>query len=334
MTGFTLVELLVVVAIIVILAGLVSVGVNSARSSARRMQCQNNQRQIGVALKTFENKTKGRLPGLRETKAGVTMSWAGWLLPYIEENGKYDEIMNRMYRVDVTVRQGYSPKGNIPVFVCSVSNIDNELPLSYVVNCGPCKPYNSQRPSMPLTNHDEDKAFLFSVNITKRCDVSEIPDGTSKTVLLSENLWACSWWCDPVWGDTKYTVDKSKTYIGVVLSIIADTGFVWNGNFNNRDNGGYKLYKPNNPKLRANSRSAGVGELRVLFVPPTQNEEAYGCAIPSSNHPGQFCVLYADGHVEVMNDDIEPEVYIKAVCPNDKLLDKTKANGGFRDDWQ
>jgi prepilin-type processing-associated H-X9-DG protein len=103
------------------------------------------------------------------------------------------------------------------------------------------------------------------------------------------------------------------------VNVIADTGFAWNGGI---EGDGYQNYRPNHPKFRSESRPVGPNEIADLEH-----------SAPSSEHPGQFGVLYADGHVEVVNDDIEPEVYLKAVCPNDKLLDKVKVAGGFSDDW-
>jgi len=81
--GFTLVELLVVIAIIGILVALLLPAIQAARESARRSQCLNNCRQIGIAFHNYHD-SKKELPPSRMWDGGFT--WAGAILPYIEGN--------------------------------------------------------------------------------------------------------------------------------------------------------------------------------------------------------------------------------------------------------
>ena len=97
--GFTLVELLVVIAIIGILVGLLLPAVQAAREAARRMQCSNNMKQIGLALHNY-NSTYSMLPagsnGLPNA-AGTNFSGHGWtwhasILPYLELGTLYNAV--------------------------------------------------------------------------------------------------------------------------------------------------------------------------------------------------------------------------------------------------
>jgi prepilin-type N-terminal cleavage/methylation domain-containing protein len=84
--GFTLVELLVVIAIIGVLVSLLLPGVQAAREAARRAQCLNNVRQIGLALHNYHDACKVFPPGANTLKDGKPgHSWSGLLLPYLEE---------------------------------------------------------------------------------------------------------------------------------------------------------------------------------------------------------------------------------------------------------
>jgi prepilin-type N-terminal cleavage/methylation domain-containing protein/prepilin-type processing-associated H-X9-DG protein len=105
--GFTLVELLVVIAIIGVLVALLLPAVQTARESARRMQCQNNLKQIGMALHNYEQAHKRFPPGAvqnqadKQFAAGATAAntvnnteswaWGAFLLPYIEQGALYEQ---------------------------------------------------------------------------------------------------------------------------------------------------------------------------------------------------------------------------------------------------
>jgi len=93
--AFTLVELLVVITIIGILIALLLPAVQAAREAARRMQCQNNLKQIGLAMHNY-HAALGSLPPLviHRANPGSTFmhTWAALILPYLEQQTLYDTI--------------------------------------------------------------------------------------------------------------------------------------------------------------------------------------------------------------------------------------------------
>lgn len=94
--AFTLVELLVVIAIIGILIALLLPAVQAAREAARRSQCSNNLKQMGLACLNY-HEARGTLPPYRISQRHTT--WAAIILPYIEQESAADLWdLNRAYQ--------------------------------------------------------------------------------------------------------------------------------------------------------------------------------------------------------------------------------------------
>src|SRR5690349_6909248 len=88
--GFTLVELLVVIAIIGILVALLLPAIQSAREAARRSQCVNNMKQLGIAMANYHDVRK-KLP-----IGSWSCCWGTWqmsILPFIEEQQLFDQYL-------------------------------------------------------------------------------------------------------------------------------------------------------------------------------------------------------------------------------------------------
>ena len=184
--GFTLVELLVVIAIIAILVLLLLPAVNSAREAARLTSCKNNLRQLGVAMHSYESAFRELPPGYayRKGREGNELghSWGAKILPFVEEatlhemfdftKPIYDEV-NLVPRVT-----------RLNVFLCPTDNVshnsyvmmgdDRFAMASYVANFGP--------PDLDETQTK--RAGVFSRN--SRTKTKHIVDGLSKTLMVGE----------------------------------------------------------------------------------------------------------------------------------------------------
>jgi prepilin-type N-terminal cleavage/methylation domain-containing protein len=94
--GFTLVELLVVLAVIAILAGLLLAGIQRVRDAGQRSQCLNNLRQIGLALSAYHN-AHGVLPpgraGTSPAERYPRMGWSARILPYLEQQALWEQAV-------------------------------------------------------------------------------------------------------------------------------------------------------------------------------------------------------------------------------------------------
>ncbi len=210
--GFTLIELLVVIAIIGILVGLLLPAVQSVREAARRTQCLNNMRQLGIALHNYEgahktfpaartahpdgSKTK-TIPAARTNggsgQKSQFQSWPTLILPYIEQSNVADiydykapwyEVVNA---AAIAVQQ--------PVFLCPSAPSDARFDNYHVINAaaGDYGSLNEIRTNVyinemnpPINPAPPISARLGALTSYMNTKVRDITDGTSNTIFLAE----------------------------------------------------------------------------------------------------------------------------------------------------
>jgi prepilin-type N-terminal cleavage/methylation domain-containing protein len=214
--GFTLVELLVVIAIIGILVGLLLPAVQAAREAARRMQCSNNMKQLGLSMHNYESAFK-KFPamGYRGTQnCGDQMNpglglnpnsaygWAIAVMPYIEQGPRYDAFsaMSRPNQgLPVTwalsdanatrntwIQQFW--RGDVPSFNCPSDSppIDRQWSpstLSYKVCVG--DDYH-QNHFLSCQSGGRDNRGMFQIH--RWLSIGGVPDGLSNTIMMSETV--------------------------------------------------------------------------------------------------------------------------------------------------
>lgn len=184
-TGFTLVELLVVIAIIGTLVGLLLPAIQNAREAARRSQCKNNLRQIGLALLNYETTQKSFPVSMAIDLSGGV--WGEWgpqarLLAYLEQSGLRNAIdIKKSYKDPVNVP---SIGLRIPSYLCPSEINDRQsgadelaqYPLNYGANMGTWMVFNPQK------NSGGDGMFAPNMTLQQR----HVLDGTSKTMGFAE----------------------------------------------------------------------------------------------------------------------------------------------------
>jgi prepilin-type N-terminal cleavage/methylation domain-containing protein/prepilin-type processing-associated H-X9-DG protein len=190
--GFTLIELLVVIAIVAILVALLLPAVQQAREAARRTQCRDHLKQLGLALHNYHDSHRTLPPGYlyrpdptsSPTSNGAGFSWGAMILPYIEQTALYQQLD---FNVPIYDPKNITPRERIVIlYLCPTDGVsfDNFVEMgpdperyamaSYVANFGP----------PDLDANQEQRWGVFSRN--SRTRMRDISDGTSQTLMVGE----------------------------------------------------------------------------------------------------------------------------------------------------
>ncbi len=213
--AFTLIELLVVIAIIAILIGLLLPAVQKVREAAARAKCQNNLKQLGLAMHNYANNNinqtfpSGMSPGTVDY-GNQFCCWGTWqvpVLPYVEQQNAFNLYVNYGGNDSTGPRYGAYPNTQVTterfsVFTCPSDTphapLGNITSNNYVVNYGNTTIYQTPTISVGATTFTFGGA-PFTPNIPQA--ILAITDGTSNTLMLSEviqgqrsDLRGFSWW--------------------------------------------------------------------------------------------------------------------------------------------
>ncbi len=190
--GFTLVELLVVIAIIGILIGLLLPAVQSARSAARRAQCSNNLRQIGLAMHLHQDAQKVLPPAIMQR--GERSSGFIAILPYLEQGNTYNQF--DLDKSPLDEKNVGILKQAIPVYRCPEMTLPRPVPDPSCDEIGAPSSYALSTGSLATRYGPHNGAIIGFGPEYMTISTDKIADGSSNTILVGELDYGIENWPD------------------------------------------------------------------------------------------------------------------------------------------
>jgi len=325
--GFTLIELLVVIAIIAILIALLVPAVQKVRDAAARAQCQNNMKQIGLALHNYHDTKKTLPPGASADKApwrnGGTAdadwgsSWMVHVLSFVEQDAIYRNWQFYGQSGWQNANDNALIKGNpVPIYRCPSSQLPETNPyMTTRTGSGGVGSFYTSYVAIGGSYIDAG-VLTFGTNIystqgtlygNSKIKLTDITDGTSNTIVVGEQSNHLR--------DANNQIILGNNYGGGPVSITSQGPDGWiqgcvvnvpTSNFGSPD----RVYNVEVVRYRINQigMQNNVGGCH----------DNVGNNIPlSSGHTGGCNLLFGDGSVRFWTDSTDLQVLCYAACRND-----------------